>query len=82
MGDTSRAILVHTAGNLVHEFCELCLWKKAYDREDKAGLLREPSPARCHPRQVPPMFVKKVLNPRTTIVLAHSELPDISAHGF
>jgi len=40
-------------------------WKKAYEREGKAGLLRKKPIARSHPRQVPSEFVEKILHLRT-----------------
>ena len=41
-------------------------WKKAYDREGKAGLLRKQPVAKSHPRQIPAEFVEKILYLRTT----------------
>ena len=40
-------------------------WKKVYDKEGKAGLIRKKTVARSHPRQIPPEFVEKILHLRT-----------------
>ncbi len=40
-------------------------WKKVYDKEGKAGLIRKKPVARSHPRQIPPEFVEKILHLRT-----------------
>lgn len=40
-------------------------WKKAYDAEGKAGLLRKKPVAKSHPRQIPAEFVEKILHLRT-----------------
>jgi transposase InsO family protein len=40
-------------------------WKKIYDKEGKAGLIRKKPVARSHPRQIPPEFVEKILHLRT-----------------
>ena len=40
-------------------------WKKAYDAEGKAGLLRKKPVAKSHPRQIPAEFVEEILHLRT-----------------
>jgi transposase len=39
-------------------------WKKAYEREGRAGLVRKKPIARSHPKQIPPDIVEKILHLR------------------
>jgi transposase InsO family protein len=41
-------------------------WRKAYEAEGWAGLLRKRPVARSHPRQIPPEYVEKILHLRST----------------
>jgi transposase InsO family protein len=41
-------------------------WKKAFDAEGRAGLVRKKPIARSHPRQLPPEVIEKILHLRRT----------------
>ena len=49
-------------------------WKKAYDKEGKAGLLRKKPVARSHPRALKPSVVEKILYLRKTFQLGSKRI--------
>jgi transposase len=41
-------------------------WKRAYDKQGEAGLIKKPTIPKSHPRTIPPEIVEKVLHLRRT----------------
>jgi len=50
------------------------LWKKAYEREGRAGLRRKKPVAYTHPKRIPPQVVEKVLQIRRTYQLGSERI--------